>query len=102
MGTLSLGFDPALYLVANPDVARTGVDAAAHYLSVGHKDHWHQKGISLHLKAPVLTRFRWLRTQREGAALASTSTALIHRDSSSRQAIYGHSSRAALPCSSME
>jgi SAM-dependent methyltransferase len=35
---LPAGFDPAQYLLANPDVARAGVDAARHYLSYGYRE----------------------------------------------------------------
>ena len=38
MATLPADFDPILYLLANPDVARAGMDAREHYLKYGHKE----------------------------------------------------------------
>lgn len=38
MSELPPGFDPILYLRANPDVAQAGMDAAQHYLSFGYKE----------------------------------------------------------------
>ena len=32
------GFDKALYLAANPDVARAGMDAAEHWLTYGKRE----------------------------------------------------------------
>lgn len=53
---LPIGFDPAVYLLRNPDIAAAGVDPVSHFLTAGQREHrpWRMRRDKDGVGAPIL------------------------------------------------